>query len=243
MLREISITKGEGESLKEEVYKLLRELILVNELLPGQKLSIEELARELDISPTPVREALAKLDSDGLLELSRNKKPRVTQITEDDVGETYEVRRMLEPQVAKKATNNLPMDQLRNLKDKMVKLSTKDKENKSQIFHELDMELNKLIFDSIDNNLLDKVLSVVNNRSVRIRFLAESVHQRDRGKLIEKGNKEHMGIIEAMESLDEKKVKVAIQEHLTNAEERTIRMIRELKSKQSQTIDIKKYLY
>jgi len=243
MLREISITKGEGESLKEEVYKLLRELILVNELLPGQKLSIEELARELDISPTPVREALAKLDSDGLLELSRNKKPRVTQITEDDVGETYEVRRMLEPQVAKKATNNLPMDQLRNLKDKMVKLSTKDKENKSQIFHELDMELNKLIFDSIDNNLLDKVLSVVNNRSVRIRFLAESVHHRDRGKLIEKGNKEHMGIIEAMESLDEKKVKVAIQEHLTNAEERTIRMIRELKSKQSQTIDIKKYLY
>ncbi|MBS3787349.1 GntR family transcriptional regulator [Candidatus Bipolaricaulota bacterium] len=242
MFRGISIEKKEGDSLKEEVYNLLKELILVNEFLPGQKLSIEELARELDISPTPIREALSKLESDGLIELSRNKRPKVTQITENDVHETYEVRRFLEPQVAKEATKNLPPDPLRNLKERMVKFSSSDQKSTSQVFHELDLELNKLIFQTVDNDFLNELLSVIKNRSVRIRFLAESVQHREKDKFIEKGNEEHLSIIEAMENKDEPRVEEAVQLHLGNAEGRTLKIINELNSQKRETINIKKYL-
>ncbi len=238
-----SIDKQEGDSLKEEVYNLLKELILVNEFLPGQKLSIEELSRELDISPTPIREALSKLDSEGLIELSRNKRPKVTKVTENDVRETYEVRRLLEPQVAKKATKGLPSEKLRNLKDKMVKLPSTNEEKKSRFFHELDMELNKLIFETVDNDFLNELLSTIKNRSVRIRFLGESVQHKEKGKFIKEGNKEHLRIIEAMENADEEKVEKSVRRHLANAEERTLRTINELNSQKSQTIDISKYLH
>jgi len=242
MFRGISIEKKEGDSLKEEVYNLLKELILVNEFLPGQKLSIEELARELDISPTPIREALSKLESDGLIELSRNKRPKVTRITENDVHETYEVRRFLEPQVAKKATKNVPSEQLRNLKDKMVKFSSADKKNESRVFHELDLELNKLIFQTVDNDFLNELLSVIKNRSIRIRFLAESVQHREQEKFIEKGNEEHLSIIESMENSDEPGVEEAVHLHLGNAKKRTLKIIKELNSQKRETINIKKYL-
>jgi len=57
-----------------------------------------------------VREALTKLSADGLLEYERNKGFRVASITEDDVHETYEVRRLLEPYVARLVVNKVPTD-------------------------------------------------------------------------------------------------------------------------------------
>jgi len=106
----MAVQKLENATLRERAYNAIKDSILRNELLPGEVLSIDSLAKALGISQTPVREALTKLSADGLLEYERNKGFRVASITEDDVHETYEVRRLLEPYVARLVVNKVPTD-------------------------------------------------------------------------------------------------------------------------------------
>jgi len=95
------------ETLQEKVYTAIKDSIMRNDLLPGQPLSIDELARDLGVSPTPVREALTRLSADGLVERVRNKTAVVAEITAEDVRQVYEVRKLLEPYAASLAAKKL----------------------------------------------------------------------------------------------------------------------------------------
>ena len=85
------------ETLQEKAYIAIRDSIIKNDLLPGHPLSIDKLAKDLGVSPTPVREALTRLSADGLVERVRNRTALVARITAEDVHQVYEVRKLLEP--------------------------------------------------------------------------------------------------------------------------------------------------
>lgn len=98
------------ETLQEKAYEAIKDSIMRNDFLPGQPLSVDELARDLGVSPTPVREALTRLSGDGLVERARNKIACVAEITEDDVHQTYEVRKLLEPYATSLVAKKLKSD-------------------------------------------------------------------------------------------------------------------------------------
>ena len=85
-----------SERVTDTVYTVLRESIVDRAFAPGEKLNVDEIARRLDVSRTPVHEALAILAADGLVEVVPRRGTFVTEFTLADHAETLEVRRALE---------------------------------------------------------------------------------------------------------------------------------------------------
>jgi DNA-binding GntR family transcriptional regulator len=88
-------------SMREQIYEALKGLILDNSYGPRTVLAIDRLADEFGVSATPVREALVRLESDGLVELIPNRGAQVTDIREEDVRYIWEMRLLLEPYAAR----------------------------------------------------------------------------------------------------------------------------------------------
>jgi DNA-binding GntR family transcriptional regulator len=95
------VDEGSRQVLTDRVYELVKAMVMDHEIAPGARVNIDGVARELDVSPTPVREALARLESDGLV----TKRPlvgyRATELL-DAAGLTdlFEMRLLLEPRAA-----------------------------------------------------------------------------------------------------------------------------------------------
>ena len=87
-------------SLVDGTYALLRTRILDGTLAPGTHLRQIELSRELGVSRTPLREALARLTVDGLVELQANRGARVSDVATDDIATAFEARLAIEPAAA-----------------------------------------------------------------------------------------------------------------------------------------------
>jgi GntR family transcriptional regulator, rspAB operon transcriptional repressor len=82
--------------LHQQIYDHLRDEITRGVYRPGQRLAVEQIASELGVSPTPVRAALSRLESDGLIEILPRKGTFVTATTAEDVREVFQLRRMIE---------------------------------------------------------------------------------------------------------------------------------------------------
>ncbi len=84
-------------TLAEKAFSELHDAIVRGERAPGERLRIEDLAQELEMSPMPIREALRRLDAAGLVEHIPHKGARVTELSMPDLREVYEMRLALEP--------------------------------------------------------------------------------------------------------------------------------------------------
>src|SRR6478735_11747172 len=90
--------------LSDEVYAVLQQAIMDGTIPPDDRLNAGELARRFDVSPTPVREALAKLESDGLVEKHPLKGYRTTDLlAREELVDLFELRLLLEPGTAARA--------------------------------------------------------------------------------------------------------------------------------------------
>jgi DNA-binding GntR family transcriptional regulator len=99
------------ESVVDRVYAVLRARILAGELEPGRRLRQEALAEQLGVSRTPLREALRRLSSEGLVEIRPHHGAAVTPFSPDDMAAGYMARLLLEPPAARlAATARLPAD-------------------------------------------------------------------------------------------------------------------------------------
>lgn len=98
---------AQSRTLADRAFATLHEAIVVGRLEPGRRLPIEELASALDMSPMPVREALRRLDSVGLVEHVPHRGARVTRLSVADVAEIYEARLALEPLAVRHAAERL----------------------------------------------------------------------------------------------------------------------------------------
>lgn len=231
------VQKVENATLRERAYRAIKDSILRNELLPGEVLSIDSLAKALGISQTPVREALTKLSADGLVEYERNKGFRVASITEDDVREIYEVRKLLEPYaaslVAKKASTDPNLEhklrELRKTTKSIQKLTTSGKAlNPSQYeaYMGIDLRLHEIMLEALGGSLLGSVLALVGNHSLRIRSFGEIATGTSRGEMLQDINREHLAIIKALIDQDGERAQETVKVHLDNAEKRTVDAVR-----------------
>ena len=101
-------------SVREAAYGHLRDSILRGSLLPGTRISEPNLAEQLGISRTPVREALQRLSQEGLVELTPAKGARVRVLSAEEVREVYEARAMLEGEAARLAAERASEGEMRN---------------------------------------------------------------------------------------------------------------------------------
>jgi DNA-binding GntR family transcriptional regulator len=225
------------ETLQEKVYESIKDSIVKNDLMPGDVLSIDALAEDLGVSPTPVREALAKLSAQGLVENARNKKARVAPISREDILQTYEVRKLLEPyatelaaeEVAKDSKLRRELERLKNIALDIQEVSDEGPLNSSQYedYVEVDLGLEETIEMALGDTLLNKMLKQVRNHSLRIRSFTEASSDKNVPEVVMANNDEHIEIFDQMLEGNFEKAGEAVRDHLENAERRTLKALEE----------------
>lgn len=94
--------------LADEMYVAIKAMLMDHVIRPEARVSIDGLAREFEVSPTPVREALARLESDGLVSKEPLRGYRATPLlTREQLDDLYQFRRLIEPWAARRAAENI----------------------------------------------------------------------------------------------------------------------------------------
>jgi len=208
------------EPLIDSVYARLRDLILSNVLRAGQKLVDRDLAEQLGVSRTPVREALGRLAMMGLVEARSRRGYYVKQYTEEEMSDLYEFRRILEVNAARLAAKNADKSQLSEFKRILTeseKLAANPTNQAKTVA--LDLEIHDLIARASGNaalhrsiqNLMDKVMCFIWVDWVDS-AAADAVS-------IAAAHNEHRGLIERILDRDAEGAAKHIGEHIDNARE------------------------
>ncbi|WP_062209187.1 GntR family transcriptional regulator [Demequina oxidasica] len=150
-------------ALADEVYARLRTLIMESTIPPGTRINIEDAARRLAVSPTPVREALARLESDGLVEKFALRGYRTTDLLQlSEVVDLFDLRLLLEPQTAARAASRItPEARVALMKElEFGRASTDDGDFGSyNLLSSHDVRFHDLIFAAAGNELARQAYS------------------------------------------------------------------------------------
>jgi DNA-binding GntR family transcriptional regulator len=111
----LTLERTEGMTTREYAYRRLRQAIMVGDIRPGEALTIRGIAEALAISPTPVREALRQLSSEGALKVLDNRRIVVPQMTPERFGELIALRSTLEQHAARRAVAHITEKQIDQL--------------------------------------------------------------------------------------------------------------------------------
>lgn len=159
--------RSNKKSLSNLVYRDLKEKILKNQLLPGDKLIEIEIASKLGVSRTPVREALKKLEEDGLVTSFPRKSFIVSKISVKEAKNLYIVRKSLEPLavelLAEKGFNEKTEYFQKVNEDLRVAIENKDEE----LAQNLIIEWNMALVSCLNNEILVEVMNMINQRLYR----------------------------------------------------------------------------
>jgi DNA-binding GntR family transcriptional regulator len=206
-------------SMREQIYEALKGLILDNSYGPRTVLAIDRLADEFGVSATPVREALVRLESDGLVELIPNRGAQVTDIREEDVRYIWEMRLLLEPYAARMSVDLVDMMEVVPLEADVHRLATAPSD--TDLYVSTDIRLHEMLYLHVHNELLKDSIRRIHQMARRIRFFAEhstNLHEKVINEVIE----EHLEIIGAIRSGNPDLVEPALRHHLANGEKRTL---------------------
>lgn len=222
MRLDISTKINEYLPLRDVVFQTLRQAILRGELEPGERLMEIHLAERLGVSRTPIREAIRKLELEGLVVMIPRRGAVVASITEKDLKDVLEVRRTLEIMAAEVACDRITPELLEELKKAGQEFwNLKDTEDVTKLA-EADVKFHEIIYLATDN---PRLLHILNNlREQMYRYRLE--YLKDKGSR-ERLNEEHKRIYTGIKNRDKKAVTVVVCEHIDNQEIAILNDIRE----------------
>jgi DNA-binding GntR family transcriptional regulator len=158
-----SLTK-QHQSLAELTYQTIRNKIISGEIQPGDWLRQEQLAQQLEVSHTPVRQALDWLVADGLAERVPHKGVRLSEINESEIAEIYCLRLLLDPIVARLAAINASDDQIERLQLVIEGSEDITSLNDMPSRRRLNREFHKIISQSARFGTLERLHEIVWNK-------------------------------------------------------------------------------
>src|SRR5262245_40469846 len=139
--------------LSDQVYNHLLDKIVARELSPGHALHEVELAQRLGVSRTPIREALARLVEDGLVEIQPNRRSLVRRLGPDDMRHIYQVREALEGMAAELACGRFEPEELDAL-EQMADRAQFNQQRDRAADRQFDRDLHRLIAERSGNPIL-----------------------------------------------------------------------------------------
>jgi DNA-binding GntR family transcriptional regulator len=153
--------------MRKNVCDVLRERIVNLYYKPGETLNEKRLADELQVSRTPVREALIRLSVEKLVTIIPRVGARASEINLQDFQEIIELREVLERGVARLAARNVTEEQIRRLEELHGALCRDSGGNIGQLIS-YDMQFHRILTEASRNNRLGEALSIVQNQFFRI---------------------------------------------------------------------------
>lgn len=211
---ELQLQRNSGKSVREAVYDALKQAIISGKITRGTRIVETEYAEMLHISRTPLREALRKLQDDGLLEYVANKGVFVKSFTLEDIEEIYTIRNSLEmltiPHIIKNAKQS-DLDYLNKLLediDHLMQCGTLENLlSVSRVFHTYIIGISKL----------ERVIASIRYQEEYINNFSLISIQKESRKL--EAQEEHYKIVECIAKKDESGLREIMQKHIEHSKE------------------------
>lgn len=199
------------ERVVDTVRETLREAILEGRLAPGQKLSVPELARQMGVSRSPVREAILQLVAEGLAVERTRRGVVVAKLSVRDLGEIYEVREVLETLAVRLAAQRIRPEQLRAMWAVLEQQHQAIETHNPQLYSQTNHQLHALISQGSGNPRLHRILTLLfGEMQLAFRTLSNNPAHTMRG------HQEHRQIVEALEARNPSAAEAAMRVHLNN---------------------------
>ncbi|MFZ5641457.1 MAG: GntR family transcriptional regulator [Bacillota bacterium] len=211
--RLIPVTLDNYKPLREIVFEAIREAIINGTLKPGERLMEIQLAEEMGVSRTPVREAIRKLELEGFVVMIPRKGAYVAGLSMKDIADVFEIRAALEGLAAGLAAERITEEELEELERLLVKIGECIQSNDLNAVIEQDTEFHDVLFRATRNERLVQIVS--NLREQIQRYRTASLSSPGRMKL---ALEEHKQIVEALSERDVEKAQQLAREHIENAE-------------------------
>lgn len=213
--------------LRDVVFNTLREAILRGELKPGERLMEIRLANKLGVSRTPIREAIRKLELEGLVLMIPRKGAEVAQITEKSLRDVLEVRRALEDLAVQLACLRMSSQTLEDLKAAAKAFEEILGDEDITAVAEADVKFHDVIYMATDNQ---RLISLLNNlREQMYRYRVEYLKKKECHKQL---LWEHQEIIRAIEAGEIDVATKITEQHIDNQVEAVSDALRHLEENQ-----------
>lgn len=210
-MNDLKVTMNEYLPLRDVVFNTLRQAILKGELEPGERLMEIQLAERLGVSRTPIREAIRKLELEGLVNMVPRKGAEVASITEKDLNDVLEVRCTLEELAVELACNKITKEQIDSLNVALDEFREVCHNQQLTEIAEKDVKFHDIIFEATGNTRLIQMLS--NLREQMYRYRVEYLKDKH---LYDRLIKEHESIAKNIIESNVEEAKKDIRNHITN---------------------------
>ena len=220
MTSDFTVHMNEYLPLRDVVFNTLRQAILKGELNPGERLMEIALAEKLGVSRTPIREAMRKLELEGLVVMIPRRGAQVANITEKDLNDVLEVRIALENVAIEKACTRMSEEDMGRLWLAAKEFERTMAEGNLVRLAEADVEFHEIIYRASDNKRLNQVLN--NLREQIYRYRVEYLKEEETRNVLVK---EHEELTKAIRERDVKKAQEISFRHIENQRRAIIQSI------------------
>ncbi len=244
-------TQPRRSILSDETHLMIRAMIFSHEIVPGGRVNIDALALQLGVSQTPVREALARLESEGLIAKEPLKGYRATNLlTIKEFADLFNFRLLIEPYAAEQAALLIDSNGIKELQSEILTAKQALKLNDGRVIEaitEHDARFHALIAKYSNNKILassfasthchlhlfrlyvagQKHLIEPGDKTIFIQDLFSRYYQSDRGQL---AIKQHMAISKAISSHNPKQAKAEMYSHIESSLKRFIPYLHQVQS-------------
>lgn len=195
--------------LREIVYEELKLLILTGKIAPGMRLMEEELADDMGVSRTPIREAIRKLEKEGLITIEPRRGAYVSQISTNDIIEILEVRQNLEGLAASLAAQRMTPEEKEKLKEITLAYEVAVESGDMAEMIKCDTKFHHLIVEATRNKILIQMVEQLQELVLRFRYIYYDNFKRAEQMLVE-----HQAIYESILHGDTDKSKETADVHI-----------------------------
>ncbi len=214
------------QPLREAVCETLRDAIRKGILEPGERLMEVQLADELGISRTPVREAIRKLEQEGYVIMMPRRGTYVSDVSVHDVKEIFEIRSALESLATGLAARKIEPESIETLQNLLIEIEGYIEKNDIEKIVESDIKFHGLIYQISGNERLVNIINNLKEQTARFRTLSMSYPGR-----LQETLEEHSEMVEAIANGDVSAARDAAEHHMESAEKTLLKAM--LKAKNS----------
>ncbi|HMM30387.1 MAG TPA: GntR family transcriptional regulator [Clostridia bacterium] len=207
----MSFDPNDKQSLTSKAYKHIRDDIIEGRYNTGDYLIEVKLAEELDMSRTPIREALKQLELEDLVVSIPNRGVMVQGISSHDIEDIFTVRLLLEGQAAYWAAERIDKDKLSRLAETMELMELYTRKNDAENLARLDTQFHDIIFAASNSRTLRHILASLHQNAQRVRRSSLKVPERTHKSL-----EEHRAIFSAIEEHRCADAKALMEAHIMN---------------------------
>ena len=208
-----------GRSLYVTVYDRIKQDIVLARLHPGEPLFEEDLAARLQVSRTPIREALRQLNHDGLVRIIPNKGAFVRVLTPRDIREIYEIRGALESFATAEAATRLSDQQLYFLSRRAKDLKRRQSRLGYRDIRDAWEEIRQMVITAADNERMKTILATMSDQVETARHYSSAPPGR-----LEELFADFVSVVEALKARNSAKAQRLLQDHLNKSKKVLLEM-------------------